>query len=94
MDTYGGHDLFSEINNILTHKSGCYCTIVGDYPGSGFGFCTFVSSISKASWRQILSKMGLLSFKYKFFNVFGGYGNSFQKAKDQIESGDFKIFII
>lgn len=90
LDSYGGHELFPEINNILTEKIGRYYSIVGDYPGSSF--YNLISTVSKVAWRQLLGALGLLSFNYKFI-MLDNFKESMQEARDLIGSGNLKIFV-
>ena len=90
MDTYGGHDLFPEINNILTDKIGRYYSIVGDYPGSSF--YNLISTLSAISWRKFLGAVGLLSFNYKFI-MFDNFRSTIENARDLIGRGNLKIFV-
>ena len=88
IDTYGGTQLFPEINNII-NKNGYYRTIVGDV--GGHNFATVIGAI-KTKFRQISSSLGLLDYHYemKLLQEMTGW---IEPARDLVQDGKVKIFI-
>ncbi|KAK6201075.1 uncharacterized protein RJT21DRAFT_120047 [Scheffersomyces amazonensis] len=91
LDCYGSGDLFPEINNILTPKSGLYTTIIGDKS---------FYSINQIGWfnagrmikRILYSGLGFLSFNYLLSQGVATHKFINQGAKE-IEEGKLRIFI-
>ncbi|KAI5951530.1 YIM1 [Candida jiufengensis] len=88
IDTYGGNQLFPEINHILK-KGGVYNTIVGDSTGHGLDL---IYGTMKTVGRVIYSKLGLLGYEYNFaaLNMMGGWIND---ARDMIQDEKLQIFV-
>ncbi|KAI5951531.1 hypothetical protein KGF54_004605 [Candida jiufengensis] len=88
IDTFGGAQLFPEINHILK-KGGAYHSIVGDAPGHGFA--ALIGSI-KSITRQLRSKLGLIDYNYQI-SLLDNMGGWINGARDLIQQDKLRIFI-
>ncbi|KAI5964788.1 YIM1 [Candida pseudojiufengensis] len=88
IDTYGGDQLFSDINHILK-KGGVYNTSVGNTGGSGWNLFFGILTTFK---KVIASNLGLLNYEYNFKEV-DQTGKWMDEAKKLIEKNEVEIFI-